>query len=587
MGNPGLEESKVTFTYRSIIEVGRRARSITVASVLLLLILTIHAFAAMVTGMEPYVQAVTTNSIYVLVECDSTSAATVQFGLTNGYGSTATTESSMVTTASPLTYVHRIKLAGLSPNTQYHYRASHAGGAWSADSTFYTAVLPGTPFRFAAYADTRTQTTVHNNVASRVKTANPRFQLVAGDLCNDSLYETFKSEWFLSNELALQALSPAYNAPGNHEEYSTNSKAFFQSPSSSSGVQDYYSFDYGDVHIVSINNQATYTVNSTQYNWVANDLATTTKPWKIVFFHRSAYVAGGHGEDATMIQWSNNIFVPKNVDLVITGHSHFYQHNLVSGINHYVLGTAGAPFATLDLKVYVIRSALEYHYGILDVTPTSIHMDVITDGGALLDKLDLVKSVSAAKAKIDGTLVDGTGLWTVTHVPSEAKVFYVQDALGVAGIRVETSGTKPAVGATVLIRGTLGTTAAGERVIQSATVTSKGTVTSKPRGMNNRAADSYNYILSKNIGVPTQGMLVKLWGQVTKSVTDPVLGPVFWLDDGAKAASGEPDGTKGLKVIESGLSPAVNSYLKIAGVVSTFKVSGQPFRMIRYRESLP
>jgi hypothetical protein len=551
---------------------------------LAILALTVHAGASM--KMTPYVQAVTTNSIYVTVECSSTSVATVQYGATNGYGSVATTESYLATTASPVTCVHRIKLTGLSPNTQYHYRATHDGVTWSLDSTFYTAVPPGTPFRFASYADTRTQTSIHNTIAGLAKAANPRFTLLCGDVCGDTTYNTYKNEWFVANELALQAVAPTYNAPGNHETWGTNTKAFFQSPASTSGTQAYYSFDYGDAHIVSVNNQVDYSVGGTQYNWVQGDLGST-QPWKIVFFHYSAYVAGGHGEEPTMIQWSNNLFAPKNVDLVLTGHSHFYQHNLVNGINHYVLGTAGAPFATLGSAPYVIKSALEYHYAIIDVTPTTLHMEVITNNGTLLDQLDLVKTVAAARTKTDNTIVDIIGPSIVTHVPTEPKVFYIQDSSGLAGIRVETDGARPVVGAKVLVRGTLGTTTGGERVLRNAIVTDKTTGETIDRGMNNRSVGGSSYVGEGGAGQSNQGLMVRVWGKVTKAITDPVLGRVFWLNDGSGVDGGELDGTKGLKVIESGLSPSVGSYLKLAGVVGSEKKGSQLIRVIRYHESLP
>ena len=93
---------------------------VSVFLVALYLACAIPGSAAMV--MTPYLQAVTTNSVYVLVECDSTSTVTVDYGLTTSYGSAATTESYNSTTGS--TYIHNIKLTGLSANTTYHSRAS-------------------------------------------------------------------------------------------------------------------------------------------------------------------------------------------------------------------------------------------------------------------------------------------------------------------------------------------------------------------------------------------------------------------------------------------------------------------------------
>lgn len=339
--------------------------------------------------MSPYLQAVTTNSIYVLVECDSTSTVTVEYGPTNAYGWSATTESTETTTNS--TYIHNIKIMGLQANTLYHYRASQSG-VYSSDYTFYTAVNPGTNFRFAFVADHRSGTSVHDTISTRVKNTNPRFSLYGGDLCYDPTYTYYKNEFFRANELSLIANVPFFNTPGNHEDWAQNTKAFTQG----FGVQDYYSFDYGDAHFVMINNEISYAEGSAQWNFVANDLQNTTKSWKIVFFHQPAYCSGGHGENSTMKTMSTKLFEPNKVDLVLTGHSHFYQHNLMNGIRHLVIGGGGASLSTPSTATYTVKSVKDYCYAIIDMTPTSLHLVVYEDGGNTLDTLDLYKSAPTA-----------------------------------------------------------------------------------------------------------------------------------------------------------------------------------------------
>ena len=122
------------------------------------------------------------------------------------------------------------------------------------------------------------------------------------------------------------------------------------------------------------------------------------QPWKVVINHRPAYCAGGHGEDKKMITMSEKIFEPNHVDVVMNGHSHFFQHNLVHGIHHMVLGSAGAPLYILGTAPYVVKSAHDYSYGIVDVTPTSFFMMVYNDKGLLLDTLNLKKD-GKAKSK--------------------------------------------------------------------------------------------------------------------------------------------------------------------------------------------
>jgi phosphodiesterase/alkaline phosphatase D-like protein len=71
--------------------------------------------------MQPYLMGVQSNSIWVLVECNTADTVTVDFGLTPSYGSTSRT--SIISTTTNSTYVHKINLTGLNENTHYFYRA--------------------------------------------------------------------------------------------------------------------------------------------------------------------------------------------------------------------------------------------------------------------------------------------------------------------------------------------------------------------------------------------------------------------------------------------------------------------------------
>ena len=364
--------------------------------------------------LTPYLQGVTTSSIYVLVESASADTLAVAYGATSSYGRRAKTES--IEQTSEHTFVHNVKLRGLSPSTVYHYRAVLADTA-SQDASFRTAPNPGTGFRFAWMADVRSNRypgfwnapipgasyffgwitnrtwglEIHDAISKRIEEANPVMSLYGGDLCFNSSYSAFKDEFFRPNERSLIAHVPFFNTVGNHEKWSQNTKAFTQAPESPSGTQEYYSFDYGDMHVLVLNNEVDYGEGSPQYLYAQRDLSSTSKPWKIVINHRPAYCAGGHGEDTKMIAMSEKIFEPNHVDVVMNGHSHFFQHNLVHGIHHMVLGSAGAPLYILSTAPYVVKSVRDYSYGIIDVTPTSFFMMVYNDKGMPLDTLDLKK----------------------------------------------------------------------------------------------------------------------------------------------------------------------------------------------------
>ena len=87
----------------------------------------------------PWLAGVTDRSVYVCLEATGTSPAVVDFGLTTAYGSQATTESTQPTDFGYS--VHNIKLTGLLPNTQYHYRVTQ-GASVSADYSLALNIEP-------------------------------------------------------------------------------------------------------------------------------------------------------------------------------------------------------------------------------------------------------------------------------------------------------------------------------------------------------------------------------------------------------------------------------------------------------------
>lgn len=119
-----------------------------------------------------------------------------------------------------------------------------------------------------------------------------------------------------------------------------------------SGTEQYYSFDYGNVHIVSLDSQLSArdeTQRATMRQWVTDDLSANTSDWTVVIFHHPPYSKGAnHDSDDTENNdfdrpiWDmRNEFVPifemYGVDVVYGGHSHSYERSYYLN-NH--LGTS-------------------------------------------------------------------------------------------------------------------------------------------------------------------------------------------------------------------------------------------------------
>jgi predicted phosphodiesterase len=338
--------------------------------------------------MQPYLMGVQSNSVWVLVECSTADSVTVDFGLTPSYGSTARTFTISTTTNS--TFIHKINLTGLNENTHYFYRARQLASI-SSGYIFITAPNEQTPFRICWIGDYRSGTAVHDQICQLVAQYNPRMYLNGGDVAVTGSYTDFKNEFFRPGELNLISNVPFFLATGNHEGWDVNTKAFTKGITIQSGTEDYYSFDYGNMHVLVLNTQISYSQGSNQYNFAMADLSATTKTWKIVISHKPGYCSGGHGEDAGMITMSQNIFVPAEVDMVISGHSHFYQHNRVSNIEHMVLGGGGAPLYDPTNASYTIKSVKDYNFGIIDINLDTLLLSVYNNYNALIDTVKIIK----------------------------------------------------------------------------------------------------------------------------------------------------------------------------------------------------
>ncbi|MCX6305789.1 MAG: metallophosphoesterase [Bacteroidetes bacterium] len=356
----------------------------------LVFFLFLHALADAKIVMTPYLQSVTQTSVYVLVECDNSAQVTVMYGLTPEYGLMARTEIAEATTAKRTTYVHKVLLQGLMPGSRYYYQATQ-GKSISKVAAFSTAVLQGMPFRMVWMADCRTGTAVFAKISRNMVAADPAVALYGGDLCHSAKYAVWKKEFFIKDQLKLASQVPFFNATGNHEGWEQNTRAFMQNPSSGSRTQDYYSFDYGDLHVLCLNTMVPYAPGTPQFEFAKKDLEQTRQTWKIVMAHIPAYCSGGHGEDAGMVTMTKKIFEPNKVDMVLAGHSHFYQNNLVRGIHHLVIGSAGAPLYTPQAAAYTVTQAFDYNFAVFDVSTATLKMRVYNAELKVLDSLEIAK----------------------------------------------------------------------------------------------------------------------------------------------------------------------------------------------------
>jgi hypothetical protein len=111
-------------------------------------------------------------------------------------------------------------------------------------------------------------------------------------------------------------------AMGNHED-ADDYMDFF-------GLKEqYYSFNYKNVHILALSTEIDYDDESEQYQFAVKDLEKYSEDpfidWIIVFYHRHMYGSGSLEPDSDFRELYHPLFDKYKVDLALQGHLHVYE----------------------------------------------------------------------------------------------------------------------------------------------------------------------------------------------------------------------------------------------------------------------
>lgn len=165
----------------------------------------------------------------------------------------------------------------------------------------------------------------------------------------------------------------------------------------------YYSFDYKNIHIVSIDPYIDYSQGSTQYRFIENDLRNSASDpmidWIFVMEHIPMYTSSSeHPADSTLREVFHPIFEKYSVDIVFSGDNHNYQRSFPLKYNGD--GDSSNPIqSSTNLNnyeedngvIYIIAgTAGRSHYEITDQAPFIANQDDTNFGFLNIDINDKI-----------------------------------------------------------------------------------------------------------------------------------------------------------------------------------------------------
>jgi len=325
----------------------------------------------------------------VLWQLDTTQTATLEWG-----PDTSCSEGSVTTTEYGDDHQHAYTITGLTPGAHYYYRV--VVGGKTATGSFYAAPeTTATDLKFLVYGDSRSDPEGHNAVAGGMVstyTEDAGFQsfvLHVGDLVANGDAE---SEWdydfftpFRPYVRRLQAEVPIQACMGNHEDHpDTLFPKYLPYPF----VADrYWSFDYGPAHVVVVDQYVDYTAGSAQLEWMENDLASTTRPWKFILLHEPGWSAGSvHANNTAVQEYIQPLAVQYGVAVVFSGDNHYYARAVVDGVHHVTTGGGGAGLYTpREDQPYIVAKSKAHHYCKVEISGGSLTFTAVLPDGTAID----------------------------------------------------------------------------------------------------------------------------------------------------------------------------------------------------------
>lgn len=194
--------------------------------------------------------------------------------------------------------------------------------------------------RFVAIGDTGTGSAKQQELADVMLRSHATFPFETVLMMGDNMYggegpKDYQNKFEDIYRPLIEQKVKFYASLGNHDE---PAQRFYQHFNMDG--QEYYRFTRGNVAFYALN---TNYMDKKQVDWLNNELAKDTTEWKIAFMHHPPYSSGGkHGSDKQVREVVEPIFLKHGVNVVLTGHDHFYERvKPQKGIYYFVSGAGG------------------------------------------------------------------------------------------------------------------------------------------------------------------------------------------------------------------------------------------------------
>jgi predicted phosphodiesterase len=240
--------------------------------------------------------------------------------------------------------------------------------------------------RFAIIGDSGTGGDAQLRVAERLTAAHREFPFAL--MMGDNLYGgegagDYERKFERPYKALLDAGVKFYAALGNHDDPNQR----FYKPFNMNGER-FYSFKapQGSVRFFALDSNY---VDKNQMEWLEKELPGSSSDWKICFFHHPLYSSGEkHGADVQIREQLEPLFLKYGVDVVFTGHEHFYERiKPQKGITYFIAGSSAKLRKGNIGESGITAKGFDqgYTFMLIEIDKDQLHFQTISDQGKTID----------------------------------------------------------------------------------------------------------------------------------------------------------------------------------------------------------
>jgi predicted phosphodiesterase len=240
--------------------------------------------------------------------------------------------------------------------------------------------------KMAVIGDSGTGGSRQRQLGQVLAAAHQQFPFEFAIMLGDNIYGSDRPQDYVRKfETPYRPLLDAdvkfYAALGNHDDRTQVNYKLFNMDG-----KRYYTHSHGNVEFFVLD--STY-VDPVQLAWLEQELARSDARWKIAYFHHPLYSSGArHGSEIDLRELVEPLFVKHGVDVVFSGHEHFYERmNPQQGIYYFTSGAAGK-LRRGNIRRSTLTAAgfdQDLSFILVEFTDEQLHFQAISRTGTTVD----------------------------------------------------------------------------------------------------------------------------------------------------------------------------------------------------------